>query len=133
MTDTLAFTCLHRPDCGVDWNRLIYLSEKTNNKHPNSADYRETLGAALCRQGRYRESIDQLTEAVRLGKRGGSMWTQFFLAMAYQRSSSLAQAREWLAKAVGQDYSRAARLKGVEPYSIKRSSGTRRCKQRRNR
>ena len=46
------------------------------------------------------------------------MWTQFFLAMAYQRSGDSSQAREWLAKAVGQDPSRAARLKGVEPYWI---------------
>jgi WD40 repeat protein/serine/threonine protein kinase/tetratricopeptide (TPR) repeat protein len=101
--DTLAFTCLHRPDSGADFKRLVNLSERTVEKEPKSADYRETLGGALHRANRNQEAIEQLNEAVKLQGGQASVWSASFLAMAHHQLGHTKEAADWAAKAKAQD------------------------------
>jgi tetratricopeptide (TPR) repeat protein len=102
--DALVWTRVLVPD-GLDTQkaaRLVSLAKKNSDQHPDSADYRETYGAALYRAGRYKEAVKQLTQAVEKNRAGATVWQKCFLAMAHHRLGNKAEAREWLQKAVQQ-------------------------------
>jgi tetratricopeptide (TPR) repeat protein len=67
---------------------------------PNNYDYLHTLGAALYRAGRFKESIEKLEHAIKVqgGLGGASAW--LFLAMAHHRLGHAGEAAKWLGKAV---------------------------------
>jgi lipopolysaccharide biosynthesis regulator YciM len=52
------------------------------------------------RQGRYKQAVEQLTEAVKAHGKGGTVEDRLFLAMAYAHLGQSAEARQWLARAV---------------------------------
>jgi tetratricopeptide (TPR) repeat protein len=76
------------PDAVPDHQALVRLAEGAYESQSDNGSYLETLGAALFRAGRYAEAIERLKEAARRQK-GGSVWTQLFLAMAHLRQGQL--------------------------------------------
>jgi Flp pilus assembly protein TadD len=87
------------PDSGIAATELVALAHYGVAADPPSWEARELLGAALYRAGKSAEAVSELTEAVRLHGRGGSLWAQLFLAMAYHDPGQSEEARVWLRKA----------------------------------
>jgi Flp pilus assembly protein TadD len=89
-----------RPHAVADMAALVRLAEEVAVKSkPESADYRETLGAALYRAGRHTEAVKQVDQAVQLQRKGGTVTIQLFLALAHHHLGHADQARSWLEKA----------------------------------
>ncbi len=68
-----------------DTERIVQLAQFAHDSKPDSADYLETLGAALCRAGRYPEAVDRLKAMREKTGGNGTVGTCFFLAMCHHR------------------------------------------------
>src|SRR5262249_55218522 len=64
-----------------------------------AATYRNTLGIALYRAGRYDEAVQRLNESIALQKQGGTYRDWLFLAMAHHRLGHADEARRGLDQA----------------------------------
>ncbi|HEX8201446.1 MAG TPA: tetratricopeptide repeat protein, partial [Isosphaeraceae bacterium] len=95
--DTVAQACILTSDAVTDRGRPVPLAERAVAGDPRNPDYRNTLGAALHRAGRWKEAVDRLEEARALtGDRQGTVWDWLFLAMAHHRLGHSEEARAWL-------------------------------------
>jgi tetratricopeptide (TPR) repeat protein len=81
---------------------ILRLARLAVEKEPDSFAYRETLGAALYRAGRFAEAVKELDAAVEKNKQDSSVWMQLFLALAHHCLQHTDTAQEWLTKAVQQ-------------------------------
>jgi WD40 repeat protein/serine/threonine protein kinase len=93
----VAFAGTLLPEAVADPAALVRLAETALAKDPDPAAYREVLGAALYRSGRFQEAVVHLEKAA---KDGGSASAELFLAMAHHRLGHAAEARTWLGRAV---------------------------------
>ena len=103
------------PDALSNFSLPIGFAETAVALEPESAQFADTLGAVLCRAGRFGESIQKLEEAGRIspdeGDQRSAAYADFFLAMAEQNLGHAQKAREWLDKANG---SMDQELKGLK-------------------
>jgi WD40 repeat protein/Flp pilus assembly protein TadD/tRNA A-37 threonylcarbamoyl transferase component Bud32 len=77
--------------------RLTPSLEALVAQRPNECGPRHLLGPVLCRLGRYKEGVRQLTEAMRLHLGGkGELTDLVFLALAHHRLGDTAAAKHWL-------------------------------------
>jgi Flp pilus assembly protein TadD len=97
--DTLAWVCALGPGGAVDSTRPVKLAERAVAGAPGTAAYLNTLGAALCRTGRFSEAVGRLNEAVKQHGNGGTAHDWFFLAIAHHHLGQGPEARAWLARA----------------------------------
>lgn len=93
---SLPFAELH------DLARAVQLAEQAVKSKPTHAGYRNTLGVALYRAGKWREANTALEESIRIkeaakGSPDVSNW--LFLAMAHHRLGESDKARRWMDKA----------------------------------
>src|SRR5262249_53296243 len=96
--DTVSFLCVLVPGAVPDPVVVVELARKAVQARPNMWEYRETLGAALFRAGRFEEATEQLAKAAADQGNGGSVETRFLLALVHQRLKHPADARAWLRK-----------------------------------
>jgi serine/threonine protein kinase/Flp pilus assembly protein TadD len=81
-----------------DSSLALRLAQKAVAARPQSADFRNTLGAAHYRNGDDRAAIAELEQAMSL-RSGGDCYDWFFLAMAHCRSGDRSRALAWLDRA----------------------------------
>jgi Flp pilus assembly protein TadD len=70
------------------------LAEKAVLLDPCNWSYRNTLGVAYYRLGRWRQAADTLENATSLSGRQGNAFDLFFLAMSYKHLGQTDRARE---------------------------------------
>jgi tetratricopeptide (TPR) repeat protein len=79
---------------------IIKLAKRAVADDTTNWMYRETLGAALYRAGRYSDAVDELNAARQMAPGNwGHYWTQYFLAMAHHQLGQTDVAKDWLARA----------------------------------
>jgi tetratricopeptide (TPR) repeat protein len=72
------------------------LAEKAVRLDSGKADYRNTLGVAYYRAGRYREAVEVLRVNLHDPRRDGDLATDlYFLAMSYHRLGETTRARDY--------------------------------------
>jgi Flp pilus assembly protein TadD len=102
--------CLLRGDAVTDWQPLLNVAEEILRVPMRELalapegqlanlrlDWLAARGAVLCRQGRYREAILSLQEALGPDGKAGNA-ARVFLAFAYLRLNQKAEARRWMDK-----------------------------------
>jgi serine/threonine protein kinase/Tfp pilus assembly protein PilF len=77
----------------------VRLAKRAVTAQPESANYRNTLGAAYYRNGDVKAAIAELETSMNL-RAGGDSLDWFFLAMAYWRQRNAEKARTWFDRAV---------------------------------
>jgi hypothetical protein len=87
------------PDSGLPSAHLLKLARSCVEDHPQSGPCRELIGAALYRDGKPGEAIQELDEAVKLHGKGGSLWSRLFLTLAHQQLCHTDEAAAWEKKA----------------------------------
>jgi predicted Zn-dependent protease len=95
----LVYTACLGHDSGIDPKELVALAERVSQQDPQWG-FRENLGAALYRGGRSKDAVRELERVVKEEGKDGTLWTKFFLAMAYRQLGHADKAREWRDKAV---------------------------------
>jgi serine/threonine-protein kinase len=100
VNNELAWFLATAPEPGLrDAPRAVRLAQKAVAGEPQSANYLNTLGVALYRNGDDQAAVATLHKAMRLRSRGDSLdW--FFLALAHWRLGDRGQARKWFDQAV---------------------------------
>ncbi len=108
------------PEGSGDARRLVFDAEaelwRDRDAKQNTANALRTLGAALCRAGRFEEALARLREAIKASGGEGSALDWLFLAMTEQRLGHTDEAKRWLAKAA-RHIDDAAKDKTAEPLS----------------
>jgi hypothetical protein len=89
----LAWTYLTAPEALRDVSAALPLAEKAVRLAPNPAIYRNTLGVAYYRSGRYREAVEVLRSNVEKQEDGAVAYDLYFLAMSHHRLGETARAR----------------------------------------
>src|SRR5262249_46053704 len=91
----LAWAYLTAPEALRDVKAALPLAEKAGRPASSPAIYRNTLGVASYRAGRYREAVEVLRPNV--GKREGRGLAHdlYFLAMSHHRLGETARARDY--------------------------------------
>jgi WD40 repeat protein/tetratricopeptide (TPR) repeat protein len=100
--DSIAWACVFVPNTPASFKVPVLLARKVVEMNPKNSYSRNTLGAVLYRAGRSKEAIEQLNEAIRLDRKGGTVYDWLFLAMAHHELKNGKEARRWLDKAVKQ-------------------------------
>jgi hypothetical protein len=77
----------------------VQLAQQGVQADPQGWRSHELLGATQYRAGGHTEAVRELDEAVQLQGRGGSLWSQLFLALAHQRLGHTEEARKQRQKA----------------------------------
>ena len=98
-----------------DAARAVELARQATNASPREAEYWNTFGVALYRNGDSQGSIAALNKCVEL-RNGGDGWDWFYLAMAEHRNGNDTAAQQWFEKGVewcGEQNSRTR--KGIQP------------------
>jgi uncharacterized protein HemY len=75
------------------------LTKQALEQQPDNAIYWNTLGVGHYHNGNWKDAIEALDRAVKLG-RGGTGFDFFFLAMAHWQRGEKEQARQYYDKAV---------------------------------
>ncbi|MBW3540364.1 MAG: tetratricopeptide repeat protein, partial [Planctomycetes bacterium] len=78
-----------------DTDEALQLAETAVELAPDDANYRNTLGVARYRAGRWNEALGALSKAEDLAPGKSSAFNGFFLAMACWQLDDREQAREW--------------------------------------
>jgi hypothetical protein len=101
--DSVAWTRLLVGDLDADERaKLLKLARFASQSEPESWSYRETLGAALYRAGKFTDAVVQLTIAIEKEGNRGTIWQGMLLAMAHSRLGQDKEALYWLTRAVKQ-------------------------------
>jgi WD40 repeat protein/tetratricopeptide (TPR) repeat protein len=95
----VARTCVLAADAGVDPGRVVQLAESGGPGITGDPWSRTTLGAALCRAGRYEEAVQRLNEVLKVAGPGTTAETWLYLALAHHGLGHKEEARQWLDKA----------------------------------
>jgi eukaryotic-like serine/threonine-protein kinase len=91
----LAWLYLTAPEALRDTKAALPLAEKAVRLNPGNANYRNTLGVAYYRAGRYREAVDTLRPNLDKQEEWGLAFDLYFLAMSYHRLGETARARDF--------------------------------------
>jgi serine/threonine protein kinase/WD40 repeat protein len=93
--NSLAWAYLTAPETLRDVKAALPMAEKALRKAPKNAAYRNTLGVALYRAGRYREAAETLQPNVLVQMDDFLAPDLYFLAMSYHRLGEPARARDF--------------------------------------
>ena len=99
--NAIAWACALGPAAVADFDPVVALAEgavKAGGDARTRHDRLNTLGAVLCRAGRYPEARQRLNEGIRAGGQDAYAADWLFLALAHLGLDDPAQARECLAK-----------------------------------
>jgi serine/threonine protein kinase/tetratricopeptide (TPR) repeat protein len=106
-SEQVSWICALGPDAVADLPKAVAWGEGAQKQFPKSPWRHYALGMVLYRSGRFEESLQHLTEAIRLSppeprEQGwecspAEVW--YFLAMAHYRLGHAEEARKWLDKA----------------------------------
>jgi tetratricopeptide (TPR) repeat protein len=96
----LAWAYLTAPEAQRDVKAALPLAEKTLRLASATANYRNTLGLAYYRSGRYREAVEVLRPNVVQQKDSALAYDLYFLAMSHYQLGETARARDYYAWAV---------------------------------
>ena len=91
-TNDDAWMCVLAPAAVADLDRVVRLAESAVAAQPGNGVFRNTLGAALYRSGRFQAALAELR------KQQGCPDDWLFLAMVQHRLGNAAEARSWLDK-----------------------------------
>ena len=98
--NALAWAYLTAPEALRDVPAALPLAEKTVRLAPKPAIYRNTLGVAYYRAGRYREAVETLRPNVEKEADWALAYDLYFLAMSHHRLGETARARDYYDLAV---------------------------------
>jgi hypothetical protein len=98
--NALAWTYLTAPEALRDLPAALSLAEKTVQLAPKPAIYRNTLGVAYYRAGRYREAVEALRPNLETEDESALAYDLYFLAMSHHRLGETARARDYYDLAV---------------------------------
>ncbi len=96
----LAWAYLTAPEALRDVAAAVPLAEKAVRLAPKVAVYRNTLGAAYYRAGRYREAVEALRPNLETEADWALAYDLYFLAMSHHRLGETARARDYYDLAV---------------------------------
>ena len=113
--NNLAWAYLAAPEALRDVGTALPLAEKAARLAPGNASYRNTLGVAYYRAGRYREAVEVLRLNLERQEDEYLAYDLYFLAMSQHRLGETAQARDLLR--VGGPLGPGAGLAAVRPKS----------------
>jgi len=91
----LAWLYLTAPGALRDTKAALPLVEKAVRLDPGNANYRNTLGVAYYRAGRYREAVDTLWPNLDKQEKWGLAFDLYFLAMSHHRLGETGRARDY--------------------------------------
>jgi serine/threonine protein kinase/WD40 repeat protein len=94
-SNNLAWVYLTAPESLRDMKAAVRLAEKAAELEPGHAGYRNTLGLAYYRAGRYREAVDVLRPNVQMAADWDLALDLYVLAMCYHRLGETARARDY--------------------------------------
>jgi tetratricopeptide (TPR) repeat protein len=117
----LAWTYLTAPTALCDVKEALPLAEKAMRLAPENPDYRNTLGVAYYRAGRYREAVEALRPNLERQQDAGLAYDLYFLAMSYHRLGERARARDhydWAVRWVDGNVRWAQGQRGIHPMSL---------------
>jgi tetratricopeptide (TPR) repeat protein/glucose/arabinose dehydrogenase len=109
--NNLAWACVVRPGALNDPGIPVRLAAKAVAGNPGNHTHLNTLGAALCRAGRFEEGIRRLRESIAARKQEDA-WDELFLAIASCRLGRRDEARRYLDQATRQIQQLLARKPG---------------------
>jgi WD40 repeat protein/tetratricopeptide (TPR) repeat protein len=95
----LAYLCTLGPEAVANFDRVVELARLNVQAKPDESSYRNTLGAALYRAGRFSDAIDQFNAGMKAHGEGGTPVDWLFLSMACHSLNRDADALDWLRKA----------------------------------
>jgi serine/threonine protein kinase/WD40 repeat protein len=95
LSNNLAWAYLTTPESLRDPARALALAEKVARLEPGNPIYRNTLGVAYYRAGRYRDAIALLRADLEGQEDRHLAWDLCFLAMSYHRLGETDRAREY--------------------------------------
>jgi eukaryotic-like serine/threonine-protein kinase len=115
--NNLAWAYLTAPEALRDVKAALPLAEKAARLASGNANFRNTLGVAYYRAGRYREAVDLLRLNLENQEDKYLAYDLYFLAMSHHRLGETAQARDYYEWAVR--WARIQRgLTAVEPEEL---------------
>ena len=91
--NSLAWLYLTAPEALRDAKAALPLAEKAVRLKPGKAMYRNTLGVAYYRAGRYREAVETLRPNLDKQEEWALAFDLYFLAMSHHRLGETARAR----------------------------------------
>jgi WD40 repeat protein/tRNA A-37 threonylcarbamoyl transferase component Bud32 len=91
----LAWTYVAAPEALRDVKAAVPLAEKAARLAPQNAIYRNTLGVAYYRAGRYQEAVEVLRANVEVQEDWALPYDLYFLAMSHHRLGETARARDY--------------------------------------
>jgi hypothetical protein len=91
----LAWAYLAAPEALRDVKAALPLAEKAVRLESKSANYRNTLGVAYYRAGRYRQAVEVLRPNVAKQEDGNLAYDLYFLAMSHHCLGEMARARDY--------------------------------------
>jgi serine/threonine protein kinase/WD40 repeat protein len=98
--NNLAWAFLSAPESVRDLNATLLLAEKAVRLAPRNPVFRNTVGLAYYRAGRYREAVEALRPNLLEQDNAGLAYDLYFLAMSYHRLGEADRARDYFAWAV---------------------------------
>ena len=107
LCNRLAWTYLTVPEPLRDAKAAVSLAEKAVRLAPATTEYRNTLGTAYYRAGRYREAVETLRPNLERPEEENLAFDLYFLAMSCQRLGETVRARDF--------YAWANRWTGMQP------------------
>jgi tetratricopeptide (TPR) repeat protein len=93
--NNLAWAYLAASEALRDAKAALPLAEKAVRLAPENPDYRNTLGVAYYRAGRYREAVETLRPNLEHQEDGALAFDLYFLAMSHHRLGETARARDY--------------------------------------
>jgi serine/threonine protein kinase/WD40 repeat protein len=93
--NNLAWAYLAAPEALRNVQAALPLAEKAVRLEPATATYRNTLGVAYYRAGRYREAVEVLRPNLDKQEDWGLAYDLYFLAMSHYRLGETARARDY--------------------------------------
>jgi serine/threonine protein kinase/WD40 repeat protein len=93
--NSLAWAYVAAPEALRDAKAALPLAEKAVQRASRNANYRNTLGVAYYRAGRYREAVDILRPNVEKQEEKILAYDLYFLAMSHHRLGETARARDY--------------------------------------
>jgi tetratricopeptide (TPR) repeat protein len=93
--NSLAWCYLTAPEALRDAKAALPLAEKAVGLKPGDAMYRNTLGLANYRAGRYREAVETLRPNLDKQAEWALAFDLYFLAMSYHRLGETTRARDY--------------------------------------
>jgi Flp pilus assembly protein TadD len=97
--NTVAWACALGQEALPDLKPALQLASVAVLANAKDASARNTLGAVLCRAGRYKEALAELNTSLKLSRSGGTAADFLFLAMAHHRLGDAGEARKRLEQA----------------------------------